>query len=177
MSTLSPLVKDWIANNLEWQYLYSPKRVPKLLEPLEMYKIGEHRYPEGILISCEGAFDSPKCGLRMRASPTLDTERTHTISYMVGIGCANIPMSFEMVVVPPTSPPGIYTLVTLKEWPWTKYVELYVYNDDPDESHWCLGAGYTMLALVKPRLTPSPEVEAKILEAQQELVKALTGVK
>jgi hypothetical protein len=174
MSALSPLVTDWIANKLKWKYIYSPKRVPRALAPNEMYKIGEHKHPEGTLIMAAAAFDNPKCGLRMKAAPELDTERGHTILYLMAAGGAE-PVLFTTIAVPPRTPPGIFELAILKEWPWNNFVEIYVYNDDPDESHTCLWCSYTVMVLTEERLTPSPEVEAQILAAQQEITKSLKG--
>lgn len=174
MSVLSPVITDWINLGLKWNSIVQPKVVPRVLAPLEMYKVAQHQHPEGGIILFGSLFDSSFCGARLKASPGFDTERLLTINRLMFAGLVtSSPGSW--VVVPPTTPPGIFCFHSQKEWPFLEYCEVYVYNDDPVNSHTCLGIGYNLVALEKPREVRSIEIEKKILDIQTEMLKTLKG--
>lgn len=165
MSVASPLIADWIKQGLKWRYSYFTRAVPYTLAPGEMYKIHEYKQIEGIFIDGNIAFDSPDCGMRLRAAPNLDTARTHLIrTYMLGATRPNVAFWAE---IPPSTPPGVYMITVKKEWPWFNYFEIYIFNDDV-VPHTFLGGGYTSALLEQSRSKIDEELLAKIKEAQGE---------
>jgi hypothetical protein len=138
-----------------------------------MIKVTEHKFPEGVFIMGGVGFDSSMCGIRMEAGPNLDTERTFTIGTLILMNVVSPNVAY-WVSVPPTAPVGFYTLFVPKEWAWTEFFRLWIYNDDTVE-HTCLGGGYTLAVLEKARPASSRETLEAILKSQEELVKIKGG--
>ena len=148
---------DWIKNKWEWMHVYAPKMKPTILKPKEMLKISTHKHPEGVLISGEAAFDSPMCGVRIRAEPGLDTARTFVLNYLIASGLTE-PNNLIFTAIPPKTPPGVFVMHTLREWAFKNLFELYVFNDDTVPHTYLMG-DYVLEALVKERPTPKREIE------------------
>jgi len=150
LTTISPLIRDWIRLGLEWTYHWQPKVRPFTLNPGEEVQVPQAGYtfkaPEGVLLTFAASFDHPKCGIRLE-SPQLDTRDIFTVENIAFIGTVNMPF-FVFAMTPPHT--SHYMVFNYKEWAWTEWARLYVFNADT-EPHTCLGYAYTMATLREPR--------------------------
>lgn len=153
LTGVSPLITSWIELGLEWRWHWIPVRRPFAIPANGQVQIPSEahafRAPEGVLLTFNAAFDHPDCGIRYEAYPELDTEDFFTISRFVGLGASNMPF-YITTLIPPASPPGLFSIVQSKEWPWTEWARLYVINTD-SVPHTCFAYGYTMALLKEPR--------------------------
>ncbi|MHA1262693.1 MAG: hypothetical protein ACTSSA_11500 [Candidatus Freyarchaeota archaeon] len=144
MSVSSPLIFDWIQNGLEWQYIFAPIIRPFTIpagKEVELHP-GEYRYPEGVLITASAGFDSPKCGIRLRAEPYLDTENKLTVELMTLGNLVEPWVGTVFATMPPDTPPGVYVLRSEKEWPWVESIKITLFNTDTVD-HKCIGFSWT----------------------------------
>ena len=169
MSTLSPLIADWNSHRLEWIYDFQPTVRPFTLAPGERRLVPTQDYifkaPEGILIQMSAVFDSPYGGFSMMAEPNMDIGVVNTVINNLVAG-ATTPNGSTHARVPPATPPGVYSIHCSKEQPWLETCRLYVLNSDPSNSITCIGYGYTMAYLKKPRRDESIVPLKEIAEAQ-----------
>ena len=174
---VTPLILDWMQNKFDWQFIFSPKQAVITINPNAEVQClpPEYKYPEGVLINAAFIFDSPLCGARLNARPNLDTSHIITISTLMLSG-QTVPNNFLFCRVPPDTPLGIYCLISAKEWAWTDFLKLSIFNND-SINHFCLGYGWTLAVLKKPRPTSTLEVQKNILESQQALLKTIQGGK
>ncbi len=155
----TPSITNWIENKFPWRWVYSPKMKPVEIPAGKEIKFSDKKHPEGILAHAIAAFDSPNCGIRVRADPGLDTGRTQTISNTV-LGGGYIPNRIWWASIPPITLPGIYTLNLVREVPWMNFIEFYVFNADT-VSHTFISGGYTMAVLLNERPIPALGVVKK----------------
>jgi len=172
MSTVSPLITDWMSNRLKWVYTFQPTVRPFTLDPGEKRQVPSQTYiftaPEGVLIHMDAVFDSPYGGFSMEAEPNLDVGVVNTIINNLVTG-ATVPSGITYIRVPPATPPGIYSIHSSKEQPWMETCRLYVLNSDPVNSITCIGYGYTMAFLKEPRKDESIVPLKTMAEVQQML--------
>ncbi len=155
----APSITNWIENKLPWKWVYSPVTKRILIPAGKEILFKKHIHPEGVLAHAIGAFDSPNCGMRLRAAPDLDTGRTRTIANTV-LGGGYIPNRIWWASIPPTTLPGIYMLNLVREVPWMKFIEFYMFNADT-VPHTFISGGYTMAVLLNERPIPALEVVKK----------------
>ncbi len=160
LTGVSPIINSWIERGLEWTWFWRPVQRPFEILAKSHIQIPSSAYtfnaPEGTLLTLNGIFDHPSCGIRAHSHPGLDTGDVFTVNLMALVGFANAPM-YLSAAIPPHTPPGIYSILQQKEWPWTEWAKLYLFNSDT-VSHRCIGYSYTMAMLKKPR---SVEKEAQ----------------
>lgn len=174
MPAISPLISNWAENNLKWKYVFSPYLKAFKLEPNQMMKVpvqGEHAYPEGLILTGGALFDSPMCGIRFFAEPTLDTKTTFTIVAFSLWGLFVPAPTALSVAVPPDTPDGSYAIHLNVDVAWEDNFAFYVFNIDTVE-HWCLGLGYTLAVLDKERPTPK-DVRQLMADGQKAIVDAI----
>jgi len=153
LTGVSPLINSWIEQGLEWVWFWRPVQRPFAIPANGQIQVPSEAYtfkaPEGTLLTFNGLFDHPSCGIRLECHPELDTGVVFTIANMLGAGFYNIPM-YITAMIPPQTPAGIYAVNQQKEWPWTEWARLYLINTD-SIPHTCTGYAYTMALLKKPR--------------------------
>lgn len=149
----SPLIKSWIEQGLEWRWLggpvFRPFTIPaggQIQVPSEEYTF---RAPEGALLIFNATFDHPDCGLRAEMHPEFDSGDSYTVRNLIAYGGVNFPI-YLTAIIPPQSPPGIYSIASSKEWTWTDWLRLYLINTG-SVGHRCLAYEYTVVVLKKPR--------------------------
>jgi len=165
LSSVPSLISSWIERKLSWKWVYSPTQKPLVIPAGKEIRIRRHDHPEGVLTHALGVFDSPACGVRLRAEPTLDTMRTQTISTVLQGGGYRTNM-VAWVSIPPTTPPGIYIMNYVREVPWTNFVEFWVYNTDSVPHRLILG-GYVLAVLLSERDEPADEALLDLIKKQQ----------
>jgi len=159
------LIASWIERKLPWKWVYSPTQKILTIKAGEEIMIRRHDHPEGVLTHALGVFDSPKCGIRLRAEPALDTMRTQTISTVLEGGGYRTNM-VAWVSIPPTTPAGIYIMNYVREVPWTKFIEFWAYNTDSVPHRLLLG-GYVLAVLLSERGEPADEALLDLIREQQ----------
>ncbi len=110
--------------------------------------------PEGTLLTLNGVFDHPSCGIRGETKEQLDTEEIFTVDLMTAVGFYNADL-YITSLIPPRTMDGIYAISMQKEWPWTEWARLYVFNTD-SVAHICFKYSYTM-AVLKDQNLPKGE--------------------
>lgn len=152
MSAVSPLIADWIREDLKWKWVFQPAVHPFALAPGKT-RIPSKDYvfsaPEGVLVTMGAVFDSPHGGISMDSEPNLDFKEVNTISNNILAGTTT-PNNVTYVNVPPTTFPGVYAIVSNKEWPWVRSCKLYLVNETAVPIT-CYGYGYTMAYLMEDR--------------------------
>jgi len=166
---------------LKWKYVWFPKLGPFTIPPKGQVQLPSQDYtfsaPEGVVITFNGVFDHPNCGIRFEWSPNLDTGDLFTVLNMTFFGNANMPF-YISALIPPATLPGVYTIMQSKEWAWKEWMRLYVFNAD-SVPHTCLGFAYTIATLDEPRpddrLVPLKEMARvqQMLELYPELREPL----
>jgi len=150
LTTISPLIRDWMRLGLKWTYHWEPRLRPFTIEAKGSVQLPYEEYifkaSEGVLLTFAGVFDHPKCGIRLE-SPQLDTRDIFTVENLSPGGAVDMPF-FVFVMTPPHV--NYYIISNYKEWAWTDWARLYVFNTD-DEAHTCIGAYYTIAMLKEPR--------------------------
>jgi len=150
---VSPLIESWIEKGLEWTWFWRPVQQPFTIPANGQVQIPSSAYtfkaPEGTLLAFNGVFDHPSCGIRGESHPELDTEEVFTVDLMTSVGFSNTPM-YISAFIPPRTPAGIYAISQQKEWPWTEWMRMYLFNSD-SVPHRCLTYSYTLAMLKKPR--------------------------
>jgi hypothetical protein len=148
----SPLLRDWVAQGLEWKYLWSPVLNPFVIPANSQVQLPTEKStfmaPEGVAMTFIAAFDNPLCGIRFE-SPQLDTGSFFTVANLTTIGAYNQPF-FVMALIPPVTPAGVFVIGNAKDWVWTDWARIYVINTD-NVPHTCLSYAYTIAVLIKPR--------------------------
>jgi len=152
LTGVSSLVTSWIEHGLEWRYFWRPAVKPFTIPAGGQVQIPSEGFtfkaPEGILRTFNAAFDHPACGIRFEAYPELDTREFFTVDTMA-IALSNM-ATYVTSLIPPQTPPGIYTIAQNKDWAWKEWTRLYLFNPDSID-HKCIGYAYTMLLLKEPR--------------------------
>jgi hypothetical protein len=152
MSAVSPLIADWIREGLEWKWVFQPAVQPFTVAPGKM-RIPTEDYvfsaPEGTLVYMAVVFNSPYGGISMEAEPNLDFKERNTIHTHIALG-NTAPNNMTYVNVPPVSGPGLYTIISSKEWPWVRSCRLFVVNEGAAPIT-CIGYAYVMALLVEER--------------------------
>ncbi len=153
LTGVSPLINSWIEQGLEWRWYWRPVERPFTIPAEGQVQIPSAAYifraPEGTLLTLNGVFDHPKCGIRGETHDELDTGFFFTVENMTLIGLSNTPM-YVSSMIPPKTLPGIHVINQQKEWPWTEWARLYLINSD-SVPHTCLKYSYTMAMLREPR--------------------------
>ena len=153
LTGVSPLINSWIEQGLEWTWFWRPKEGTFTIPANGQVQIPSEGYtfsaPEGTLLTLNGVFDHPSCGIRGETHPGLDTGDVFTVNNMAAFGFSNTPM-YITSLIPPRTPAGIYAISQSKEWPWTEWARMYLFNPD-SVPHRCLGYSYTMALLKTPR--------------------------
>ncbi len=167
MSASSGLIANWVENKLPWKWVYSPVLKSRTLAPGEEIKFSQHKHPEGMLTHAIVAFDSPQCGIRLKADPDLDTGRTQTINTMILSG-GYTPTRTAWASIPPTTPQGIYILKYVSETPWLNFLESYIFNNDTIP-HRYISGGYVMAVLTKERPEPADEAILELIKEKQRI--------
>jgi hypothetical protein len=152
LAGISPLIADWMRLKLNWSYLWQPQLKPFTISAgTEVHLPHQdfiYKYPEGILLTFGAAFDHPNCGIRFE-NPQIDTGRDFTVNALLISGLVNQPW-YVSSMGPPQTPVGIYGIAHQKEWAWTDWARLYVFNSDTIP-HTCIGVAYTLAVLKEPR--------------------------
>ncbi len=153
LTGVSPLITSWIEQGLKWRWYWRPTQSPFTIPANGQVQIPSSDYifkaPEGTLLTLNGVFDHPKCGIRADTHDELDTGFVFTVENMTLVGLYNTPM-YITSMIPPRTLPGVYTISQSKEWPWTDWARLYMINSD-SVPHTCTGYAYTMAMLKEPR--------------------------
>ena len=153
LTGVSPLIADWMRLKLKWMYHWHPVVQPFTIPANGSVQVPAEDYifaaPEGVGLTFAGTFDHPACGIRTEFNPELDTETAFTVNTMILLGTVNAPW-FVFGLVPPQTAPGVYGVFNYKEWPWTEWMRLSVFNTD-DVPHRCLAYAYTIATLREPR--------------------------
>jgi len=153
LTGVSPLITDWMRLGLKWKYIWFPKMAPFTIPARGQVQLPSQDYtftaPEGVVITFNGVFDHPHCGIRFECSPNLDTGDLFTVLNMTFFGNANMPF-YITALIPPATPPGVYSIILSKEWGWKEWTRLYVINND-SVPHTCLGFAYLIAILDEPR--------------------------
>jgi len=153
LTGVSPLVTSWMEQGLEWRYFWRPVMRPFTIPANGEIQVPSEGFtfsaPEGILMTFNALFDHPTCGIRFEAHPEFDTGNSFTVNNLE-IGLSNMSGSYVTALVPPQTLPGIYVVSQNKEWPWTEWARLYVFNSDSID-HRCIAYAYTILLLKDPR--------------------------
>ena len=153
LTGVSPLINSWIEQGLEWTWFWRPVLRPFTIPANSTIQIPSEGYTfrgsEGTLLALNGIFDHPSCGIRGEIHPELDTGNIFTVNLMSLVGFANTPM-YITSLIPPRTPAGIYAISMQKEWAWTEWARMYVFNSD-SVPHRCLRYSYTMAVLKEPR--------------------------
>ncbi len=149
LTGVSPLITSWIEQELEWRWYWRPVLRPFTIPAKGEVQIPSTEYtfsaPEGTLLTFNGVFDHPKCGIRGQTHNELDTGAIFTVETMTLVGLYNTPM-YVSAMIPPRTLPGVYAINQQKEWPWTEWARLYLFNTD-SVPHTCLKYSYTMAML------------------------------
>ena len=149
LAGVSPLINSWIERGLEWTWFWRPVQQAFTIPANGQVQIPSEGYtfraPEGTLLTLNGVFDHPKCGIRGVSHPGLDTENIFTVECMTLVGFSNTPM-YVTALLPPRTPPGVFAISQQKEWPWTQSMEMYLINTD-SIPHSCLTYSYTVALL------------------------------
>lgn len=158
ISPSSSLITDWIERGLKWKYVWQPTYRPFTVPANKQVQLPRGNYtfkhPEGIVITFSAAFDNPYCGIRF-SNPQIDTLDTFTVNAAVFGGTADKSI-FMVGIAPPLTTAGIYGIGLFKEWPWTDWCELHVFNSDSID-HTCYGFGYTLAVLMQERPVDATE--------------------
>ncbi len=153
LTGVSPLINSWIEQGLEWRWYWRPVQRAFTVPANGQVQIPSSAYtfnaPEGTLLTLNGIFDHPSCGIRGETNPELDTGDVFTVATMTAVGLYNTPM-YITSLIPPRTVDGIYAISMSKEWPWTEWARLYVFNSD-SVPHTCFKYSYTMAVLKAPR--------------------------
>jgi len=153
LTGVSTLINSWIEQGLEWVWFWRPVQQPFTIPANGQVQIPSEGYTfsatEGTLLVLNGIFDHPSCGIRGETHPELDTEEIFTVDLMTLVGFSNTPM-YITSLIPPRTPAGVYAISMQKEWPWTEWARLYVFNSDSVD-HRCLTYSYTLAMLKEPR--------------------------
>lgn len=153
LTGVSPLIADWMRLKLKWMYHFHPVQRPFTIPAGREVRVPFEDYvftaPEGTIFNFGGLFDDPSCGIKLEAHPELETGLTFTVSNAFVVGTLNAPWFF-FGMVPPQVAPGTYGILNYKEWPWTEWMRISVFNPD-SVPHTCLGYGYTIATLQEPR--------------------------
>jgi len=159
LTGVSPLINSWIEQGLEWRWFWRPMQRPFTIPAGGTVQIPSEGYtfrgPEGTLLTLNGIFDHPSCGIRGEFNPELDTGSIFTVDTMTLVGFSNTPM-YITSLIPPRTPAGVYAISQQKEWPWTDWARLHVFNSD-SVPHRCLKYSYTMAVLKTPRSKKAEE--------------------
>ena len=162
MSAVSPLITNWINNKLRWTYTFQPILKPFILKAGQRRQLPREDFifqaPEGVLLQMSVAFDDPCGGMSMESEPGLEFVQVNTAGNEAA-GGLQLPSVLTFARIPPDTPVGIYTVNSLKEWPWLNSCKLYVINSSKTQSITVLGFGYTMAYLVEPRKTTLTDIE------------------
>ena len=164
------LVTDWIKNRLDWSYISASKVARTTLTPGQMFQLPRadyiFDYPEGVLLEFSAAFDDPSCGIRMEQNPNLDTGTDFTVT---NIGSAlSRPEQIIYAAIPPVTPPGWYMVRVCSQWPFMKWMRLYVFNSDT-VPHIMLFHTYHLAVLKEKRKDESIVPLKQIAEIQEML--------
>ena len=153
LTGVSPLIADWMRLKLRWMYHWTPTMRPFAIPAGGEVRVPSQEYifeaPEGVLLTFGALFNDPSCGIRLECNPELDTDTTFTVANMVLAGLVNTPM-YVTAMVPPRTLPGTYGVAQQKEWPWTEWMRLSIFNPD-SVPHTCIGYAYTVATLREPR--------------------------
>ena len=153
LTGVSTLINSWIERELEWTWFWRPVERPFTIPAGGTVQIPSEGYTfrgsEGTLLALNGIFDHPSCGIRGEVNPELDTGSFFTVNNIALVGFGNTPM-YITSLIPPRTLPGIYAISQSKEWPWTEWARLYVFNSD-SVPHRCIKYAYTMAILKEPR--------------------------
>ena len=149
LTGVSPLINSWIKQKLEWRWYWRPVVRPFTIPAGGQVQIPSGAYTfsaaEGTLLTFNGVFDHPACGIRAETGDELDTGSIFTPGFLTLVGLYNTPM-YVTALIPPRTLPGIYGISQSKEWPWTEWARLYLFNSD-SVPHTCLKYSYTMAVL------------------------------
>ena len=149
LAGVSPLINSWIEKGREFRWFWRPVLRPFTIPANSQVQIPSGAYifkaAEGTLLTFNGVFDHPSCGIRGETHNELDTGSIFTVANMTLVGLYNTPM-YVTALIPPRTLPGIYAISQSKEWPWTEWARLYLFNPD-SVPHTCLKYSYTMAVL------------------------------
>lgn len=170
-----PEIAEWIKLGLNYMYIdptiIGTRAVPadgQLQLPIEEFTFN---YPEIVLLEFVATFDSPKCGIRIEADPSFDTEEFWTIENMVDGGLQRVD-KMVYATLPPYSPLGRFSIRTayclmLQDW-----MRLYLINTD-SEDHNVLSHGYRIAVLRQKR----PELSDSVVNTTRLIMELYPNTK
>ena len=164
------IVTDWMSRGLEWSYVSNTSVAKTALQPGQMFQLPRSEYifsyPEGVILEFSAAFDDPSCGIRMELNPNLDTGTDFTLTN-IALGLSR-PEPLIYATVPPVTPLGWYTIRLCSQWPFMKWMRLYVFNSDT-VPHAMLGHAYHLAVLKEKRKDESIVPLKEMAEIQEML--------
>ncbi len=153
LTGVSSIINKWIEKGLEWRWFWRPVMRPFTIPANGTIQIPSSEYTfradEGTLLTFNGVFDHPSCGIRVESHPELDTGDVFTANVMTAVGFTHAAM-YITSLIPPQTPSGIYAISQQKEWPFTDWARLYLFNTDSVD-HRCLRYSYTLALLRTPQ--------------------------
>jgi hypothetical protein len=151
--SVSPLILDWTKLGLKWEYRLTPKRGPFTIPARSQVQVPSDEYtfraPEGVLLYFGGLFLSSTCGIKIEASPNLDTSDNFVVDGISFLGASNAPY-FIFTALPPKIPSALYGILHTRELLWKEWARLFLINNDSVD-HTCFGYAYLMATLLEPR--------------------------
>ena len=166
LTTISPLIMDWMRNGLKWKYVWQPVYRSLTIPALGQVQLPQgdfiYKAPEGIATTFGAMFDHPSCGIRFN-TPQLDTGDVFTVNNIDALGTYNGPWFVE-ANIPPHTADGTYTILQYKEWAWTDWAELYLINTDSVD-HTCYTFAYTLALLLEERPPDITEATLRVMLA------------
>jgi len=125
----------------------------------------KHTHPEGVLTHGIAAFDSPNCGMRIRADPDLDTARTQTIATTI-LGGGYTPNNILWATISPTTLSGLYSINLVRALPWLNFIEFFMFNTDTVD-HAFITGGYILAVLTEERPEPADKAILRLLKEKK----------
>ncbi len=167
LTSVSPLIMDWIKEGLRWKYVWQPVYAPLTIPAQGQVQLPQSDFiytaPEGLALTFGASFDSPHCGIRLN-TPQLDTGNIFCVNNIVALGSYSAPWFVE-ANIPPQTADGIYNILQYKEWAWTDWAELYLINNDTSP-HTCFTFAYTLALLQEERPPDATETALKLILAK-----------
>ncbi len=168
LTSISPLIMDWIKEGLRWKYVWQPVYAPLTIPAKGQVQLPMddfiYKAPEGLALTFGGSFDHPHCGIRLN-TPQLDTGNIFCVTNITALGTYSGPWFVE-ANIPPQTVDGVYTILQYKEWAWTDWAELYLINNDT-EDHTCFTFAYTLALLQEERRPDASDTVLKLLLAKE----------
>lgn len=150
--TAADIMKKWFSEGKDWTATFYPYMAPFTIPAKGSIRIPSEDYifkaKEGVLEVLSATFDHPKCAIGIKTESGFDLSDRYTVQNMA-IGVSSTPLTEGLyAIIPPSSPPGIYTIRRDVDLFWTDWLTLSVLNPD-NAPHTCFAYAYQIVLVNK----------------------------